>query len=195
MRKVIHQQRHELEHVIDSYLYDFDADRSVKEIASGDSWWVKLLKKTLHPYILYKLLPSRQTKYLAFDIVQKHNEYQMFTSPEEIIGLPSNNMVEGMACGTAYVGAIDPMYSLLGMEPGVHYIGYKKNSLKDMVKQIEYWQKHPRELARLAEQGRKLVSRFTPHAIGDTFWHDLETLMESFKKGNPKFTCSFRKGV
>ena len=38
--------------------------------------------------------------------------------------------VEGMACGSAYIGLDDPMYKDIGLIPGKHYIIY--GTLEDL---------------------------------------------------------------
>jgi hypothetical protein len=61
---------------------------------------------------------------MKFNIDDEYNKYKMFINAEEVIGLPGIGFVEGMACGTAYIGLRPPMYEDIGMEDRVHYIGY-----------------------------------------------------------------------
>lgn len=101
-------------------------------------------------------------EYHSFDIVETYNTYRMFVSPEETIGQPSINTIEGMACGCAYVGIASPMYEGMGMVQGVHYVAYD-GTLDGLVRMIGHYQARPDELARIAEAGRALVTeRFKP---------------------------------
>jgi spore maturation protein CgeB len=93
---------------------------------------------------------------MKFNIVDEYNKYKMFVNAEEVIGLPGVGFVEGMACGTAYIGLKSPMYEDIGMRDGVHYIGYD-GSLEDLCKKIAYYQNHGEKLERIAENGYAFV--------------------------------------
>jgi glycosyltransferase involved in cell wall biosynthesis len=115
-------------------------------------------------------------EYHSFDIVDTYNNYRMFVSPEETIGQPSINAIEGMACGCAYVGRDDPMYTDLGFTKGVHYVAYD-GTIEDLARVIGYYQSRPDELARIAEAGRALVTeRFRPDRALQAFVKNLEIL-------------------
>jgi glycosyltransferase involved in cell wall biosynthesis len=88
--------------------------------------------------------------------VQRYNEYRMFLCPEEVVDLPSIGFVEGMACGAAFIGIRDPMYSDIGLIDKVHYIGYD-GTLQDILKKIAYYQKNEQELEQIAEAGYNFV--------------------------------------
>lgn len=192
MRKKIYEKQKELKPYIDCYMYDLDRDKKFKELDPKKSFLNRFAKRFLPSLVLARILPSHQSRYLMFDMVRKQNSYKMFTVPEEIIGLPSSNVFEGMACGTVFLGTDDPMYTDLGMENGVHYLAYKKDSLEDLVRIIRYGQRHPRELEKIAEQGKIWVQRFKPEKVASIFWNDLENLVLSSKRGKPQFFCSFK---
>jgi len=96
--------------------------------------------------------------YYKKDIVSLYNEYRMFIVPEEVIGLPGIGFVEGMACGSAYIGVRDPMYLDLGLEEGVHYIAYD-GTIADLVEKIAYFQAHSAELEGIAESGSRFIRK------------------------------------
>ena len=77
---------------------------------------------------------------------------------EEILGIPGIGYVEGMACGSAYIGLDSPMYRDLGLIPGVHYIAYDgtKEGLRSI---IEFWQRpeNQAELEAIAKRGCDFV--------------------------------------
>lgn len=97
-----------------------------------------------------------QAEYYRRDIVETYNTYAMFAVPEEVCGLPAIGFVEGMACGSAYVGLDAPMYRGLGMVPGVHYIAYD-GSIDDLMSQVQYHQQHPERTQAIAEAGRNFA--------------------------------------
>ena len=94
--------------------------------------------------------------YFKFDMVDKFNDYKMFICPEEIIDLPAVGFVEGMACGSAFIGIKNSMYKDLGMIDKVNYIAYD-GSFDDLMIKINYYQNHPIELEEIAENGRKFI--------------------------------------
>ena len=64
-------------------------------------------------------------KYFSLDMNQVYPEYKYFICPEDVIGMPSGNMVEGMALGSVYFGNEKCEYlNDYGMRPWVHYIPY-----------------------------------------------------------------------
>ena len=91
-------------------------------------------------------------------MVEKFNEYKMHVVGEEILGIPGIGYVEGMACGSAYIGLDSPMYRDLGLIPRVHYIAYDgtKEGLRST---IEYWQRseNQEELEKIALSGCNFV--------------------------------------
>lgn len=195
MRNKLFEKQADFSQEIDSFAKRFTDIATIKNISQNDSWFKKLLKKTLPYMVLEKIFPVSQKAYFQFDIVRKYNEYRMFICPEEIIGLPSVNVFEGMACRCAYIGIEDPMYTDLGMLPGIHYIGYKENNTEDLVAKIRYYQTHSNELESIANAGYELVKKnFNKRNVSEVFWRDLERMSEQFavtKKISP--ICSFEK--
>lgn len=137
----------------DCFSSDYNEDDNVKVIKSGDNKLVALYKKVYN-----RLHNGRQKKYFSFDMVEKFNEYKMHIVGEEILGIPGIGYVEGMACGSAYIGIDSPMYRDLGLVPGVHYIAYDgtKEGLKNT---IEYWQRPENQdkLEEIANNGYNFV--------------------------------------
>ena len=72
--------------------------------------------------------------------------------------IPGVGFVEGMACGTAYIGQTVGYYEDYGMKEGVHYIGYD-GTLSDLKAKISYWQKpeNQKQLAMIAREGCEYV--------------------------------------
>ena len=145
---------------VDCYSSDYLEDNEGKTISPNDNSIVRLYKKLYN-----RTHVGKQKKYFSFNMVEKFNEYKMHFVGEEILGVPGIGFVEGMACGSAYIGLDSPMYRDLGLIPGVHYIAYDgtKEGLKSTV---EYYQKleNQEELECIARNGYKFI---TTHFRGE----------------------------
>lgn len=133
--------------------------------------------KKLSSVIDYSITGGGQNvgQYYSYNIVEKYNQFKMFICPEEEIGLPSVNFIEGMACGCVYLGLKHQMYSDLGLVDGKNYIGYD-GTIKDMVSKIKYYQHQNEKLQKISQNGYKLVtSSFTQKKV-------LETFVDTFQK-------------
>lgn len=109
-----------------------------------------LIKKNGYNYY------GKDRAYFQSNIVDLYNDYRMFINPEEIINLPAIGFIEGMACGSVYIGLRDKMYMDIGMEDGVHYIGYD-GTIEDLKLKIEYYQLHEKELEIIANNSLEFV--------------------------------------
>lgn len=132
---------------------DYFEDNSGKQYKDTDSRLVHLYKG-----IYNRLNTGKQKKYYSFDMVEAFNSYKMCIVGEEILGCPGIGYVEGMACGCAYIGLDSPMYTDVGLIPGVHYITYD-GSKEDLKRVIEYYQadEHQEELEKIAKAGCEYV--------------------------------------
>jgi glycosyltransferase involved in cell wall biosynthesis len=134
----------------------------------------------------YKLFRRGQPSYFSFDIVALYNEHMMFVSPEEDVGLPSINFIEGMACGCAYIGIAHDMYSSLGMRAGEHYIAYD-GTLTGLKEAITYYSDRPNRLEKIAHSGHRFATEcFAEPRVADTFWEDIQQYSTTEAPG-----CSF----
>lgn len=195
MRKIIFNNKDIVRGEIDSLIRGFDDTLSARMVGEHDSLMSKFIKIYLPFFILEKFYPTSQISYFKFNIVDKFNQYRMFVCPEESVGLPSINVFEGMACGCVFFGINDPMYTDLGMIPGVHYVAYEENDLDDLVLKIRYYQKHPDELRKISEAGYNLVrENFNQKRIANMFWGDLEHISKNFfEYKGVLLNCSFGK--
>lgn len=142
MRRVIHQARESLHDVIECRIRDFSNFES-----------------ETNPQ-------SRNSRYFQEDLVNLFKSHILFISPEEIVGLPSVNFVDGMAAGTAYIGARDQMYANLGMEEGIHYIAYSTGNLEDLICKIRYFLENPEKTMKIAQAGLEFaMNHFSPREI------------------------------
>lgn len=133
----------------------------------------------LHLLYIYIFNPNINTKkneneYYKIDIVKKYNEYKMFIVPEEVIDLPAIGFVEGMACGSAYIGLRNSMYKDIGMIDKEHYIGYD-GTIEDLIEKISYYQRHDDELRKIANKGYEFVSNnLNVDSIMTNFFNSLQ---------------------
>jgi hypothetical protein len=173
VRKIIYQNKDNLDGLIDSKVSDYNEVKS-KQI-KGNVFNIAIAK-------IYNIFFVKQTKYFQFDVVQKYNEYKMFTVPEEASDMPGIGFVEGMACGGAYIGKDDPMYRDLGLVPMVHYISYD-GTLDDLIVKIKFFQNNSDELEKIADNGYKFVNKnFNNKIVSEKLFYDLnqEPLASSF---------------
>lgn len=154
IRKAVKDNPELFANTADCYSSDYLEDDNVKEIKASDNPISKMYKR-----IYNRFNTGQQKKYFSFNMVDKFNEYKMHIVGEEILGIPGIGYVEGMACGSAYIGLDSPMYRDLGLIPGVHYISYDgtKEGLKST---IEFWQKPENQikLEEIANNGYKFVT-------------------------------------
>jgi hypothetical protein len=161
LRKEIYENSLKIKKYVDSYISKV-FNHVPKVSNSKDNLFKKLLNS------IYNGISISRHRYYKFDIVKKYNQYKMFVIPEEINDLPGIGFVEGMACGCAYLGKIDPMYS-------DHYIGYD-GTLTDLLKKISYYQKHPKALKKIASQGYNFVTKhFNGQTVANNFFNDIES--------------------
>jgi glycosyltransferase involved in cell wall biosynthesis len=187
LRATIIKNKKSLIQYIDSYMANF-WEKKRKEWEEKSSFFTKWKNR------IYNAAFASKRSYLKFNIVEKYNEYKMFVIPEEAIDLPGIGYVEGMACGTAYIGKIDPMYTDLGLIPGKHFIGYN-GTLADLKKKINYYQKNNDKLEVIANSGYKFVSEnFSEDTVAGRFWNDLETLNRKYEIKNSKNQLVFKSG-
>ena len=152
-RKFVKNNPEFFKNTVDCYNSDYLEDNPGKKFRTSDNAVVKLYKK-----IYNRTHVGKQKRYFSFDMVEKFNEYKMHLIGEEILGVPGIGFVEGMACGSAYIGLDSPMYRNYGLIPGEHYITYDgtKEGLK---KTVEYWQRPENqiELEAIAKRGCDFV--------------------------------------
>lgn len=122
---------------------------------------------------------TKQEKYYSYDIVELYNDYKMFIVPEEASGLPGIGFVEGMKCGSAFIGSNDPMYTDIGLKDKVNFIGYN-GTLNDLKSKIEYYQNHQNELAEIANNGLEfVVNNFNKIKVVESFLKEITKLSKN----------------
>ncbi len=174
MRKKILEEADRYPKYIDSYIsYIFEDKTSIQPT---DSAIIKLQKK-----IANKFRPWRQSKYMSFNMVDKFNEYAFFVCPEENVGMPGIGFVEGMACGTTYIGLDTSYYKQLGLVPGIHYITYD-GSFEDLLTKIKYCQRHYEEIRKIGKNGKDFVNaNYNRHTVATNLFREFEQIVSKGK--------------
>lgn len=132
-------------------------------ISKDDLFFIRKLKAVRNHFA------ANQSKYHSINIVAEYNRHKMFVVPEEIVGLPAIGSVEGMACGSAFIGLDDPMYKDLGMKDGVHYIAYD-GTLDGLREKIKYYQTREEQLKKIAVNGCRFVTEtLNPSQVFNNF--------------------------
>jgi len=130
---------------------------------------------------------TKQEKYFSHDIVELYNNYKMFIVPEEVSGLPGIGFIEGMKCGSAFIGLNDPVYTDIGLKDKVHFIGYD-GTLNDLISKIEYYQNHQDELEAIAKNGYHFVAEnFNKHKTARKFINEIESIAQNRNQSNVFF--------
>lgn len=152
-RKFVKDNPEFFKDTVDCYSSDYLEDDPGKKINPKDNSLVKLYKR-----IYNRTHIGKQKKYYSFNMVEKFNDYKMHLIGEEVLGVPGIGFVEGMACGSAYIGLDSPMYRDYGLIPGVHYIAYD-GTKEGLRATVEHYQKHENqtELERIAKAGCNFV--------------------------------------
>lgn len=154
-RKFVKDNPEFFKDTVDCYSCDYLEDNPGKTINPSDNPLIKLYKN-----IYNRTHVGKQKKYFSFNMVEKFNDYKMHLLGEEILGVPGIGFVEGMACGSAYIGLDSPMYRDYGLVPGVHYITYD-GTKEGLRRTVEYYQQpeHQQELELIARRGCEFVRK------------------------------------
>jgi hypothetical protein len=172
MRRKLYEQAQDYQEQMDCLVSDLNASRQKKSEHAQN----RILAFAHRIFSRHS-----QQDYYKRDIVDIYNSYAMFSVPEEICDLPAIGFVEGMACGSAYIGLDMPMYRDLGMIPGVHYISYD-GTVDDLMGKVRYYQHSPAELSVVAQAGYEFVIKNL--SINAIYTQFLARLSESVIKKN-----------
>lgn len=182
IRKIVKDNPEYFADTVDCYSEDYLENEVSKQISDSDNVLTRFYKRVYN-----RFHSGRQKKYFSFDMVEKFNDYKMHIVGEEILGVPGIGYVEGMACGSAYIGLDSQMYREHGLVPGVHYIAYDgtKEGLRAVV---EHYQKpeNQAELERIAAAGCDYVrTHFTGPVVAENI---IESIVKEFKVKNQEPT-------
>lgn len=177
-RKQIMDNKESLENFCDCYNSDYLEDTTMKKYNPSDNFFIHYFK------VFYNLTHAgHQKKYFSFNMVDKFNDYKMCLIGEEILGVPGIGFVEGMACGTAYIGLNNGTYEDYGMKESVHYIGYD-GSLSDLITKIQFYQKkeNQNKLESIAKAGKDFaMSNFRGNEVATHLLSNLIDYQNNWK--------------
>jgi hypothetical protein len=102
-------------------------------------------------------IPGSVNNYFKHDIVKQYGSHKYFICPEDATGMPSVNMLEGMAMGCVYFGNINYTYfEEYKMEEWVHFIPHN-GSIKSIESAFYRVQNDPELFKKIQDQGALLV--------------------------------------
>lgn len=168
MRREIYIHKEELKQYIDSVITKFPDDDMVDDKSKFRI--VNWMRKQKEKYVINNRM---QTKYRSFDMPSLYNDYKMAVVPEDMTGFPAIGFVESMASGCAFIGKECWIYDELGMQSGIHYIGYD-GTLKNLAEKIAYYQIHQEELEKIARTGCQYVhENFNGNKVAEDFYKQI----------------------
>lgn len=178
-RKQILTNAKELEPWCACYNSDYLEDTEMKKYLSTDNFFKHYYK------VWYNMTHAgQQKKYFSFNMVEKFNDFKMCLVGEEILGVPGIGFVEGMCCGCAYIGQMIGYYEDLGMQDGIHYIGYD-GTLDNLKDKITYYQhpEHQKELEQIAENGFQFAqTHFRGQGVAEQLYKKLIEAQRVWKR-------------
>jgi hypothetical protein len=105
-----------------------------------------------------------QVKDFRYDLVNKFNEYTMFTSCESIYYFPPAKVFEGAACGTVNVLIDHWCNKDLGFKDGLNCIMYKEGCKESFKEKVGFYQNNIDKLSDIASNGERHVRKNFTHA-------------------------------
>ena len=193
MRRAIYENRDKIQDLVASRVSLYNDDVKTKEVTARQNVFRKAYSAA------WNLFKAKQKAYFSFSAADLFNRYAMYVIPEEINGLPGISWAEGMACGAAFVAPELPMYTELGLKPGVHFIPYD-NTLAGLLAAVEKYRRDPAALERVARAGREFVlERLSGERAAELFLGDLRRLAAQAESGVSAgelvFNSSFAEGA
>ncbi len=140
---------------------------------------------------------ASKRNYFSFDMTNLLNNYRFLVVGEEICDLPGISFIEGMSCGTCYIGVNHPMYTDLGFIPNHHYLSYN-GKIKDLIHITNSFQKNGKKAKLIAEKGMYFVrNNFSEKIVATKFFEDLTqmTINEKINKKRQLFNSFTQKFV
>lgn len=123
-----------------------------------------------------KFPSDKQQKDFSYDAVEMLNDYQMFINDEGFSNFPPARTYEGIACGCVMVAPVSPIYSNIGFDAGINYIGYEKNNYQDLHDKILYYIEHQEELIELQKNSIVLAKEFSHEQIADRLQKSIQRI-------------------
>ncbi len=177
-RKMMYDYQNKMKDIMDCYSYLFDEAVMDKKATVADTdLWFKREWIFWYNYFEANKFPSY---YSAFDMVDKYNEYQLFSCGEDANGIYAIGAIEGMACGTAYIGLDYGAYNELGLKSGRDFIGYD-GTMEDFEKKVRYYLEPEQKemLSQIARNGKEIIrSQFSEENVAKNYYERLRKIYE-----------------
>jgi glycosyltransferase involved in cell wall biosynthesis len=107
-------------------------------------------------------------KDFKYDIVQKFNDYKMFTCDETMFYFPTAKTYEGVASGCVMVCSDHSCFKEFGFMDGVNCITHRQFDIAHLKERIAEYQNKPKELEAIHRRGLEFVrNRLSHKAVAD----------------------------
>ena len=112
---------------------------------------------------------GKKNKYLSLDIAKYYSSYQFFVCPEDITGMPSRCMVEGLASGCIYFGNNNLNYFKdYNMIPYKHFIPYD-GTIEDLLIKWELIKDDYKLIKDMSNSIREMIKYYSVHNLSLEF--------------------------
>lgn len=114
-----------------------------------------------------------------YNIVEKYNEYKMFTTCESIMNFPSVKTYEWMACWSVFVASDNPCYDEIWLIDWVNCIKYKQYDINDFKNKINFYQNNPELLEKISINWYKhITENYNPEKIANELHNNIIKIYE-----------------
>jgi hypothetical protein len=114
--------------------------------------------------------------YFKRDMPMEYKSHEFFICPEDITGMPSTNMLEGMSCGCIYFGNQNMKYfDLYGMKPWEHFIPHN-GSINGIIESYEFVINNKETLRKIKQNGKDLAQKYTDSYVYSFIQKELQSL-------------------
>jgi glycosyltransferase involved in cell wall biosynthesis len=130
---------------------------------SNDDWFHRFRRRLSENKdelsgVMDSMLPEfPKNRNIKYDLPSKFNNYKMFTSCESIYNFPSAKVYEGMASGSALVCADHDCNKDIGLIDNENCIMFEYENIEKFSSKVEYFQRNPEKLEKIARQGEKFT--------------------------------------
>ena len=153
---------------LDYPIYNY---RESSDFYPDESWFHKtrrkliINKKTLNNHMDFLFPEFPKIKDFRYNLVEKFNEYKMFTSCESIWYFPPAKTFEGSACGTVNVCIDHDCNKDFGFRDGINCIMYKEGDLNDFREKIDFYMRNDSLLNEISNNAINHVSKNHKHEM------------------------------
>ena len=119
---------------------------------------------------------GKKNEYLSLDMTEYYSSYEFFVCPEDITGLPSRNMIEGLAAGCIYFGNENLDYfKHYKFIPYKHFLPYD-GTIEDLIKQWEIIKKDKKLILEMRKFIKEIIYDYSVENLSRRFLKTINDL-------------------